>query len=191
MNTRAKCTPTSAEDAVRTLLDWVGVDYRDDSSLVDTPARVVRAWREMTGGYDQDPASILARSFPVDHSQIVLLDRIRFTSLCEHHILPFQGEAAVAYIPDGQVVGISKLARIVECYAHRLQVQERLTDQIADAVAKHVQTKGVAVIMRAHHECMGCRGVRQPGARMTTSALRGAFMDKPEARAELMALMEG
>jgi GTP cyclohydrolase I len=181
-----------AEEAVRTLLRYIG-EYPTRDGLQDTPRRVVDALTEMTSGYRDDAASILGTSFRVTHDEIILLSGVRFSSLCEHHMLPFQGVAHVAYIPDPTsergIVGISKLARVVEMYARRLQVQERMTDQVADAILESLSPKAVAVIVKAHHECMGCRGVLQPDALMTTSAMRGVFRDDPAARAELMALI--
>ena len=178
--------------AVRTLLMWCGRDPADEA-VIDTPRRVVDSLHELTAGYTHDPSQILERRFAIDHDELVLLEDIRFTSLCEHHMLPFTGQAAVAYLPgpDLKVVGISKLARIVECYARRLQVQERMSQQIATALVQHLGAKGVAVIIRAHHECMGCRGVRQPTARMVTSTMRGVFREDSAARNEVMLLLGG
>lgn len=174
-------------DSVRRLLRYVGEDPNRDG-LRETPQRVLRALQEMTAGYHADIASILGKRFDVAHDQMVTLTHIGFTSLCEHHILPFEGEAAVAYIPSGFVVGISKLARVVEAFARRLQVQERMTDQIAEAIQQHLRPRGVAVIVEARHGCMRCRGVRQQNTCMVTSAMLGAFRERPEARAEFLAL---
>lgn len=179
-----------AEQAVRTLLHYVGEDPERDG-LTDTPSRVVRAWAEMTGGYDEDPGTILATTFDDTCDQMVLVRGVEFTSLCEHHIIPFVGTAAVGYIPDGHVVGLSKLARLVECFARRLQIQERMTEQIADAIDKHVAPLGVGVVLRARHLCMGCRGIRKPGAEMVTSAIRGNLRELPAARSEFMQLALG
>jgi GTP cyclohydrolase I len=173
-------------DAVRRILQHIGEDPNRDG-LLDTPKRVVKAFTEMTVGYAQDPGDILSTTFDVDCDEMVVVTGIRFTSLCEHHLLPFIGTATVAYIP-GQVVGLSKLARLVECYARRLQVQERMTNQIADSIEEHLNPQGVGVVVRAHHACMGCRGVRQQNAEMVTSALRGFMRDKADARAEFLAL---
>lgn len=142
---------------------------------------------EMTDGYGKLPAQILDRTFEINHDQMVALSDIQFTSLCEHHLLPFVGTATVGYIP-GRVVGISKLARIVECFARRLQVQERMTEQIAQAIQEHLDPVGVGVVIKAHHSCMGCRGVRQSNALMVTSSLRGSMFDLDATRAEFMAL---
>lgn len=163
-------------------VDW------NNGSLLDTPTRYYRALYEMTEGYYDDPRVILSRTFAVEHDAMIVLSGIRFTSLCEHHLLPFVGTAAVGYVPGDRVVGISKLARLVTCYAKRLQVQERLTDQIADAIMEHLAPKGAGALVRAHHSCMGCRGAMQPDALMTTSALRGVMLDKPEAREEFLSL---
>jgi GTP cyclohydrolase IA len=175
------------EQAVRVLLKQIGEDPNRDG-LRDTPARVVCALREMTVGYDQDPAKILSRTFSENHDEMIILRGITFHSLCEHHLLTFTGSVAVAYIP-GKVVGVSKLARLVECYARRLQIQERMTQQIAQAVQEHLGAVGVGVVVKAHHLCMGCRGVRQPEAEMITSCMLGALREQPETRAELLSLI--
>jgi GTP cyclohydrolase I len=176
-------------DAVRRLLQHLGEDPTREG-LVDTPARVVRALTEMTSGYQLDPAEVLERQFPDDYDEMVIVRGIDFHSLCEHHMLGFTGTATVAYVPaPGRgVVGLSKLARLVDLYARRLQVQERLTMQIADALEAHLQPLGVGVVVAARHSCMGCRGVRKPRAEMVTSAIRGVLRDKPEARAEFLSL---
>jgi GTP cyclohydrolase I len=174
-------------DAVVRLLEHVGEDP-NRAGLADTPNRVVRALSEMTAGYSDDPAAILATTFADRCDEMVLVHGIDFTSLCEHHLLPFVGTAAVGYIPGDRVVGLSKLARLVECYARRLQVQERMTTEIAEAVERYLEPRGVAVTVEAHHSCMGCRGVRKPRARMVTSAMLGAFRDNSAARAEFLAL---
>lgn len=181
-----------AEEAVRVLLVELGEDA-DRPGLLDTPARVVRALREMTDGYGIDPAELLAVQFPDDYDEMVVVRGVEFHSLCEHHLLGFSGTATVAYIPTpGRgVVGLSKLARLVECFARRLQVQERMTMQIADAIDEHLAPVGVGVVVRARHSCMGCRGVRKPGAEMVTSALRGAMRDEPHTRAEFLSLADG
>lgn len=173
------------EDAVRILLEHVGEDPSRDG-LRDTPGRVVKAWGEMTCGYRDDPAEILSTTFDVDCDEMIVVRDLTFASLCEHHVLPFVGIASICYIP-GKVVGLSKLARLLDCFARRLQVQERLTSDIADAIEAHLDPVGVGVIIRAHHSCMAIRGVRKPGE-MITSTMRGALRDKPEARAEFLAL---
>lgn len=176
-------------DAVVRLLSYVGEDPTRPG-LVDTPARVLRSWAELTAGYHDDPAAILARRFPDSYDEMVIVRGVDFTSLCEHHVLAFTGTATVGYLPapDQGVVGLSKLARLVDCFARRLQVQERLTMQIADAIEQHLAPLGVGVVVAATHSCMACRGVRKPGAEMVTSAMRGALRDHPEARAEFLTL---
>lgn len=176
-------------DAVQTLLYWVGEDPAREG-LRDTPGRVLRSLAELTQGYQADPGVILERSFPDQYDEMVVLRGVTFTSLCEHHLLPFVGVASVGYVPapGAGVVGLSKLARLVSCFAQRLQVQERMTVQIADALEEHLTPLGSGVLVEAHHSCMGCRGVRQPGALMVTSSLRGAMRDEPETRAEFLAL---
>lgn len=183
----ATSTTGGPTDAVTRLLEWVGEDPTRPG-LIDTPARVVKAWAEMTAGYAQDPAAILARQFPDRCDEMVLVTGIDFVSLCEHHILPFTGRAAVGYLPGEQVVGLSKIPRLVHAFAQRLQVQERLTEQVALALNEHLQPDGVGVIITAHHSCMSCRGVRLAGASMTTSALLGKFREDPRARSEFLTL---
>lgn len=172
------------EDAVVTLLRWIGEDPSRDG-LRDTPARVAKAWREMTSGYDDDPAEILARTFDESSDELIVLRNIAFHSTCEHHLLPFHGTATVGYLP-GKVVGISKLARLVECFARRLQIQERMTRQVAEAIEEHLGARGVGVIVRAHHLCMGCRGVRQPDTEMVTSAMLGTLRSDAKSRSEFL-----
>lgn len=163
--------------------------YRE--GLVETPARLLKALHEMTGGYAEDPAVILSKTFEGEHyDELVLVRGVRFTSVCEHHMLPFTGVAHVGYIPTDRIVGLSKLARLVLCFARRLQVQERMTKQIADAIVTHLKPQGVGVIVRAHHSCMGCRGVKQPDAEMVTSSMLGALRTDAEARAEFMACVK-
>lgn len=175
-----------AEDAVRTLLRFVG-DDPERNGLLDTPARVVRALRELTAGYDEDPAEILSRTFEETSDEMIVLRGISFHSTCEHHLLPFHGEAAVAYLP-GKVVGLSKLARLVNCFARRLQIQERFTREIAEAIESHLDARGAAVVVRARHLCMECRGVRQSGSEMVTTTTRGVFRNDAQARAEFFRL---
>jgi GTP cyclohydrolase I len=175
-----------AEEAVTALLRFIGEDPERDG-LRDTPARVVKAWREMTAGYGEDPGEILSRTFAETSDEMVILRGISFYSTCEHHLLPFYGEAVVGYLP-GKVVGISKLARLVECFAKRLQVQERMTRQIAEAVEKHLEARGVGVVLRAHHLCMGCRGVRQEETEMVTSSMLGTLRTDAASRAEFLRL---
>jgi GTP cyclohydrolase I len=175
-----------AEKAVVTLLRFIGEDPGRDG-LLDTPARVVKAWREMTAGYDEDPAEILSRTFDESSDELIILRGVSFYSTCEHHLLPFYGDAAVGYLP-GKVVGVSKLARLVNCFAHRLQIQERMTSQIANAIEEHLGARGVGVILRAHHLCMGCRGVRQQETDMVTSAMLGTLRSDATSRSEFLRL---
>ncbi len=180
---------TEAERGVVALLTLIGEDPRRDG-LLDTPKRVVKAWREMTSGYQEDPAEILSRTFEEASDELVILRGVTFHSLCEHHLLPFHGSASVGYLP-GKVVGISKLARLVHCFARRLQIQERLTRQIASAVEEQLEARGVGVLVRAHHACMGCRGVRLPDAELVTSAMLGTLRSDAGARAEFLRLSSG
>jgi len=180
---------TDAREAVATLLRYLEEDISRDG-LKETPDRVLRSLREMTSGYRQSPEVILSRVFEGDgYDEIVILRDIPFTSLCEHHLLAFSGVVDVGYLPSDKVVGLSRLARLVDCFSHRLQVQERLTKQIADAIREHLSTKGVAVVVRAEHSCMSCRGVRKPGSQMITSVMTGVFRDIPAARQEFLALV--
>lgn len=173
-------------DAVVRLLEFIGEDPTRDG-LLATPDRVVRSFQEMTAGYGQDPAEILSTTFDATYDEMVIVRDLPFSSLCEHHLLPFTGSATLAYIPSDRVVGLSKLGRLLDCYAHRLQIQEQLTTQLADAIDKYLEPVGAAAIVSATHLCMSLRGVRKP-ATMTTSALRGALLENPTARAELMDL---
>lgn len=173
-------------DNVVRLIQHIGEDPTREG-LLDTPRRVTKALREMTQGYNVDPASILQTTFDVPHDQMIVVRQVQFTSLCEHHLLPFTGHATVGYIPTDRVVGLSKLARLVDCFSQRLQVQERLTDEIADAIETHLSPLGVGVILSATHSCMAIRGVRKTGT-MTTSAMRGVMRERPEARSELLTL---
>lgn len=175
-------------DAVIRILQHIGEDPTRNG-LQDTPKRVIKAITELTSGYAEDPATHLAVTFDDSCDQMVVVSGIRFVSMCEHHMLPFTGTASVGYLPDGNVVGLSKLARVVDVYARRLQVQERMTEQIADAIETHLHPGGAGVVIRAHHSCMGLRGVRKPDAIMTTSSLRGIFKDDPRARAEFLDLV--
>lgn len=180
------------ESAVREILAAIGEDP-DRDGLVDTPKRVARAYGEILSGYYEDPLIHLDRQFEVDHDELVIVKDISFSSLCEHHMLPFMGRAHIGYIPcaDGLVCGLSKLARLVDGYAHRLQVQERLTVQIADAVMSRLNAAGVVVILEAEHLCMSMRGVRKPGSTTTTSAVRGLLKDNATTRAEALQLIRG
>lgn len=186
--------PTSKIDhqrianAVREILSAVGEDVNREG-LRDTPDRVARMYAELLGGMYEDPEIHLERVFRESYDEIVLLRDIPFYSLCEHHMLPFIGQAHVAYLPKGQVLGVSKLARIVEAYARQLQVQERLTAQIADIIMERLQPMGVAVVLEASHSCMTIRGIRKPGSTMVTSALRGLFRKDPRSRNEILSLL--
>ncbi|KQS68606.1 GTP cyclohydrolase I FolE [Modestobacter sp. Leaf380] len=181
-----------AEAAVRELLIAVGEDP-DRPGLRDTPGRVARAYAETFAGLRQDPAQILATTFDEDHDELVLVKDIALYSTCEHHLVPFHGVAHIGYIPgaDGRVTGLSKLARLVEVYARRPQVQERMTKQIADALMSALQPRGVIVVVEAEHLCMAMRGVRKPGTRTMTSAVRGVFKESAATRAEAMSLVLG
>ncbi|HKR62772.1 MAG TPA: GTP cyclohydrolase I FolE [Thermoanaerobaculia bacterium] len=179
-------TAAEAERAVETLLRLVGEDPERDG-LRGTPERVVKAFLEMTAGYDESPAEILSTTF-VEHSdELIILRGIDFHSTCEHHLLPFHGVAHVGYLP-GKVVGISKLARLVHCFARRLQIQERMTQQVAQAVETHLEARGVGVIITAHHLCMGCRGVKLPATQLVTSAMLGTLRSNAETRSEFLRL---
>ncbi len=179
-----------AEAAVRTLLRWAG-DDPDREGLLDTPARVVRAYRELFAGYETDPRAYLERTFEEvgGYDQLVVLKDIRFVSFCEHHMLPVIGKAHVAYLPTRRVVGISKLARVVNGYGRRLQIQEKMTAEIAAAIDEVLQPKGVGVVLEASHSCMTLRGVNTPGAALVTSSLRGAVRDDPRTRQEFLRLV--
>lgn len=172
-------------DAVVRLLQHIGEDPTRDG-LLDTPRRVVKAWTEMTDGYGQDAREHLSVSFDVTADQMIVVPGIDFVSICEHHMLHFTGTATVGYIPDGRVLGLSKLARVVDVYARRLQVQERLTEQIANVINEAANPLGVGVRITARHSCMGLRGVRKPNAEMVTTALLGKFRNDPLVRAEFL-----
>ena len=183
-------TREETEAAVRTLLRWTGDDPHREG-LVDTPARVVRAFEEFFAGYATDPVELLARSFEETdgYDEMVLLRDIRLESHCEHHMVPIIGRAHIAYIPDGRVVGISKLARVLEAYAKRLQIQEKLTAQVANCINDVLKPKGVAVVIEAAHQCMTTRGIHKPGVSMVTSRMLGAFRDDPTTRREFLAMI--
>lgn len=179
-----------AEAAVRTLIRWAGDDPNREG-LLDTPSRVVRSYEEFFQGYGTDPANILARTFEeVDgYDEMILLRDIRFESYCEHHMVPIIGKAHVAYLPRKRVVGISKLARLVELYAKRLQIQEKMTAQIADTLEHVLQPLGVGVVIEASHQCMTTRGVHKPGVSMVTSRMLGSFRTDPSTRREFLAII--
>jgi GTP cyclohydrolase I len=179
-----------AEEAVRTLIRWAGDDPTREG-LVDTPARVVRSYEEFYDGYREDPEEILRRTFEETdgYDEMVLLRDIRLESHCEHHMVPIIGKAHVAYLPAQRVVGISKLARVVEIYSRRMQIQEKLTAQIANTLWDQLRPRGVAVVIEAAHQCMTTRGIRKPGVTMVTSRMLGAFREDPATRREFMALL--
>jgi GTP cyclohydrolase I len=185
-------TRAEAEAAVRTLLRWAGEDP-DREGLRETPARVVRAYEEFFAGYATDPVALLERTFAETdgYDEIVLLRDIRVESYCEHHLVPIVGRAHVAYLPHRRVVGISKLARVVEAYSKRLQIQEKLTAQIANTINDVLCPRGVAVVVEASHQCMTTRGVHQQGVSMVTSRMLGAFRDDPTTRREFLAMLRG
>ena len=179
----------AAESAVRSLLTFLGEDPHRDG-LAGTPARVVKALFEMTCGYGADIPALFKAQFAGPTDEIIAVKGIRFSSLCEHHLLPFTGTAAVAYLPGPKVLGLSKLARVVNAFARRFQIQERLTTQIAEAIMQHGQAQAAAVILKARHSCMGCRGAGQPEAEMVTSALLGPFRTDAAARLEVLTLLK-
>ena len=180
-------TREDAEAAVRTLIQWAGDDPSREG-LLDTPGRVVRAYEELFAGYDGDPRDYLQRTFEEvgGYDELVVLTNIPVVSFCEHHMLPFQGRAHVGYLPDRRVVGISKLARVVQGFARRLQIQEKLTAEIAEAICDVLQPKGVGVVITAEHSCMTMRGVNTPGSKLTTSTLLGVVRDDPRTRNEFL-----
>ncbi len=179
------------EDAIRTILRWAGDDPTRDG-LHETPARVVRAYEEYFKGYDQDPEEILQKTFEEieGYDEMIVLRGIRFESHCEHHMAPIIGKAWVGYIPNGRVVGISKLARVVDVYAKRLQIQEKMTAQIANAIEHVLKPQGVAVLIKAEHHCMTTRGILKPGTDLVTSRMLGCFRDNAMTRQEFMALVD-
>jgi len=181
-----------AEEAVRTLIEWAG-DDPDREGLVGTPDRVVRAYEEFFEGYRIDPEALLATTFEEteDYDEMIVLRDIRLESHCEHHIVPILGKVHIGYLPAGRVVGISKLARLVDVFAKRLQIQETLTAQIADTIDKVLKPRGVAVIVEAAHQCMTTRGIRKPGVSMLTSRMLGAFREAPATRQEFLSFIGG
>jgi GTP cyclohydrolase I len=180
------------ERAIREILLAIGEDPERDG-LADTPARVARAYAEQFAGLRQRPEDVLTKIFDADHDEMVLVRNIELYSTCEHHLVPFFGVAHIGYIPNekGQITGLSKLARLVDTYARRPQVQERMTSQIADALVANLEPRGVIVVIEAEHLCMSMRGVRKPGARTVTSAVRGVFRNSARTRAEAMSLVHG
>ncbi len=180
----------AAEQAVRTLIQWAG-DDPDREGLLDTPARVVRAYEEFFAGYDAEPAAILERTFSEveGYDEMIVMNDIRFESHCEHHMAPIIGKAHIGYIPDRRVVGISKLARLVEIYAKRLQIQEKMTVQIADTLHDVLRPLGVGVVIEASHQCMTTRGIHKPGASLATSRMLGSFRKDPATRREFLRML--
>jgi GTP cyclohydrolase I len=178
------------ERAVREILEAIGEDP-DREGLVDTPARIARMYAEIFAGIQEDPGAHLAVTFSERHDEMVILREIPFYSTCEHHLVPFHGIAHVGYVPNGRVAGISKLARVVETLAKRPQLQERLTTQVADVLMNTLEPDGVAVVVEAEHLCMTMRGVKKPGARMVTSAVRGSFKQSAVTRSEFLSLVQG
>jgi GTP cyclohydrolase IA len=182
--------PNEVQDAIRTLLRWSG-DVPEREGLIDTPKRVARAWREYCSGYASEPGLHLSRTFEEvgGYDEVVLLRDIPFQSHCEHHMAPITGTASIAYLPKDRVVGISKLARVLHGYAQRLQVQERLTAEVAQCIWEHLQPQGVAVVIEAQHGCMTGRGVKTHGVGMVTSRMLGCFLEDASSRKEVLALM--
>lgn len=175
---------------IKLFLKYIGEDPNREG-LLDTPKRVVKSWAELYKGYKQDPKEILSTVFE-DGScdEMVILKDIEFQSMCEHHVLPFKGKAHVAYLPNGKVVGLSKLARLVDCFAKRLQIQEKMTQQISKEIETHLNPKGVAVVIEAHHQCMSCRGVGKQNSTMITSSMLGLFRDNAIVRQEFLTLIK-
>jgi GTP cyclohydrolase I len=186
-HSRTRPSRSEAEAAVRTLIEWAG-DDPDREGLLDTPGRVVRAYEELFAGYGSDPREYLERTFEevAGYDELVVLRDIRVVSFCEHHMLPFLGKAHVGYLPSNRVVGISKLARVVQGFSRRLQIQEKLTSEIAGAIHDILQPKGVGVVIISEHSCMTMRGVNTPGSRLTTSSLTGEIRDDPRTRQEFL-----
>jgi len=182
--------PEYVQDAIRTLIRWSGDDPAREG-LIDTPKRVARAWLEYCQGYQEDPALHLSRIFEEvgGYDEVVLLKDIPFQSHCEHHMAPIIGKAAIAYLPRNHVVGISKLARVLHGFARRLQIQERLTAEVAQCIWENLKPQGVAVVIEAHHACMTARGVRTPGVGMITSRMMGTFLEDDRSRKEVLSLM--
>jgi GTP cyclohydrolase I len=189
-DTKRSPTQEEAEAAVRTLIRWAG-DNPDREGLLETPKRVAKAYRELFAGYEADPRNYLERTFEEvgGYDELIVLRDIRVVSFCEHHMLPFLGKAHVGYLPSDRVVGISKLARVVNGFARRLQIQEKLTAEIAEAIQDILRPKGVGVVIVSEHSCMTMRGVNTPGSRLTTSRLTGVLRDDPRTRQEFLELV--
>ena len=185
----ARPTREEAEEAVRTLIRWAGDDPAREG-LLDTPSRVVRSYDEFFAGYRSDPADILARTFSEvgGYDEMIVMNDIRFESHCEHHMAPIIGKVHIGYLPDQRVVGISKLARLVDVFAKRLQIQEKMTADIADTLQRVLQPRGVAVVIEASHQCMTTRGVHKPGTSLVTSRMLGAFRENPATRREFLGM---
>ena len=175
--------------AVKLLLEGIGEDVTREG-LLETPERIARMYGEICGGMDEDAAAILSKTFASERAEMILEKDIVFYSLCEHHMLPFFGKVHIAYIPDGRIVGLSKLARCVEVYAKRLQLQERMTEQIAEAVMRHLSPKGVMVLTEAEHMCMTMRGIKKPGSKTVTYAVRGVFEESEELRRNFFGMLK-
>ena len=187
---KAKVDCERIEKAVKEILLAIGEDLHREG-IKNTPSRVANMYTELLGGINEDPKKYLRSIFTENYDEIVLLRNISFYSICEHHLMPFIGSAHVAYLPEGKVLGVSKLARIVDSFSRRLQVQERLTDQIADFIMDNLKPKGVAVVLEASHSCMTIRGIKKPGSMMVTSSLRGTFRKDPKSRSEVLSLIRG
>ena len=188
---RRRPSQSEAEAAVRTLIEWAG-DDPDREGLAGTPERVVRAYKEFFAGYNEDPVALLETTFEETsaYDEMIVLRDIRLESHCEHHIVPILGRAHIGYLPSGRVVGISKLARLVEVFAKRMQIQEALTSQIADTIQEVLKPRGVGVVIEAAHQCMTTRGIRKPGVSMATSRMLGSFREDPATRREFLAMIE-
>jgi len=191
MDQAVRPSRSEVEDAFRTVLRWTG-DNPDRQGLQETPARLARAFEEYFSGYGEDPEAILSKMFEETegYDEMIALRGIRFVSHCEHHLAPIVGRAWVGYIPNGRVVGISKLARIVDIYAHRLQIQEKMTAQIANAIDSVLKPQGVAVVLKAEHFCMTARGIMKPGTDLVTSRMLGVFRDNAITRQEFMSIID-
>ena len=189
---RQRPSQAEAEAAVRTLIEWAG-DDPDREGLVDTPNRVVRAYEEFFAGYHEDPVAMLTTTFEetADYNEMIVIRDIRLESYCEHHIVPILGKAHIGYLPANRVVGISKLARVVEVFAKRMQIQETLTAQIAGTIQDVLKPRGVGVVIEAAHQCMTTRGIRKPGVSMVTSRMLGSFRDDPTTRQEFLSIVGG
>jgi GTP cyclohydrolase I len=190
MTTTASINQERIAQAVREIIEAIG-ENPEREGLVGTPERIGRLYAELFSGLTQDPLDVLRKGFDEEHKEMVILKDIPFYSLCEHHFLPFHGSAHVGYVPEGRIVGVSKLARVVDILARRPQLQERLTSQVADAIMEGLRPDGVAVVIEAEHLCMTMRGVQKPGARMITSAIRGGFRRRGVTRSEFLSLVQG